>query len=313
MLDVTNIVKNFGPVRALDGVDLTVRRGQIVGFLGPNGAGKSTTMRAIMGLIALDGGTMTWDGQPITAATRHRFGYMPAERGMYPKMTVRDQLVYFARLAGITHRDAERAALTWMERLEIDARADDEVQALSSGNQQRVQLAIALVHDPELLILDEPFSGLDPVAVENMKVILADQIDSGRSVLFSSHQLDLVADVSRDVVIVAAGRVVLQGDVAEIRQRADSRIAVVGFADETEWMGVRPGTEPGIEPGVEVVERHPRSVRLRVPRSIDPVELLESASAAGRVVEFSFAPPDLSQVFLDSIGQRGVEPFEVVR
>jgi ABC-2 type transport system ATP-binding protein len=296
MLEVTNLVKNFGDVRALDGVSLSVGRGQIVGFLGPNGAGKSTTMRAIMGLIAIDGGTITWDDAPVTATTRHRFGYMPAERGMYPKMTVRDQLVYFARLAGTERRAAQTAAGTWMERVGIDGRADDEVQALSSGNQQRVQLAIALVHDPQLLILDEPFSGLDPVAVENMKVILAEQIESGRSVLFSSHQLDLVADVSRDVVIVDAGRIVLQGDVSEIRQRADSRLAVVGFADDTSW------SASGLD--AEVVERRPQSITLRVPRSVDPGEVLASASAAGRVVEFSFAPPDLSQVFLDSIGHR---------
>lgn len=294
MLEVADITKSFGDVRALDGVSLTVGSGQIVGFLGPNGAGKSTTMRAIMGLIAVDSGTMTWGGAPITSAVRRRFGYMPAERGMYPKMTVRDQLVYFARLAGTERRAAVAAATTWMERLGIDTRADDEVQALSSGNQQRVQLAIALVHDPELLILDEPFSGLDPVAVETMKVILGEQIEQGTSVLFSSHQLDLVADVSRDVVIVDVGKIVLQGDVSDIRQRATSRIASVGFAEDCSWAA------DGLD--VEVVDRRTRSVRLRVPRSVEVGEVLSSASAAGHVIEFSFAPPDLSEVFLESIG-----------
>jgi ABC-2 type transport system ATP-binding protein len=296
MLEVTGIVKDFGEVRALDGVSLSVGRGQIVGFLGPNGAGKSTTMRAIMGLIAIDAGSITWDGAPVTATTRRHFGYMPAERGMYPKMTVRDQLVYFARLAGTARRAAETAAVMWMERLGVAHRADDEVQALSSGNQQRVQLAIALVHDPQLLILDEPFSGLDPVAVENMKVILAEQIETGRSVLFSSHQLDLVTDVSRDVVIVDRGQVVLQGDVGEIRQRADSRIAVVGFATDTSW-------SPN-DLDAQIVERRAHTITIRVSRSVDPGHVLASASAAGRVIEFSFGPPDLSQVFLDSVGPR---------
>ncbi|MCU1391024.1 MAG: transporter, ATP-binding protein, partial [Ilumatobacteraceae bacterium] len=189
MLEVGEIRKRFGDVVALDGVSLSVGAGAIVGFLGPNGAGKSTTMRAVMGLISIDSGAITWKGLPITAATRRRFGYMPAERGMYPKMTVRDQLVYFARLAGLTSAQAAAAAETWMRRVDITHRADDEVQALSSGNQQRVQLAIALVHDPELLILDEPFSGLDPLAVETMKTILADELNRGTSVLFSSHQL----------------------------------------------------------------------------------------------------------------------------
>ena len=295
MLDVREVGKRFGDVVALDGVSLSVGDGQIVGFLGPNGAGKSTTMRAVMGLIAIDSGRITWNGEPITAAVRRRFGYMPAERGMYPKMTVRDQLVYFARLAGLSPTEAVAAALKWMKRVDVVGRADDEVQALSSGNQQRVQLAIALVHEPELLILDEPFSGLDPVAVENMKTILTEQLAAGTSVLFSSHQLDLVSDVSRDVVIVDAGRVVMHGDVRDLRERAQFRYASVAFAETTVWT-------PSL-PGVEVIERSARSARLRVGADTEPAELLAEAGRAGRVVEFSFAPPDLSEVFLAAIGQ----------
>jgi ABC-2 type transport system ATP-binding protein len=295
VLDVREVGKRFGDVVALDGVSLSVGDGSIVGFLGPNGAGKSTTMRAVMGLIAIDSGAITWNGSPITSATRRRFGYMPAERGMYPKMTVRDQLVYFARLAGLTPSDAARAAATWMQRVDIAHRADDEVQALSSGNQQRVQLAIALVHDPELLILDEPFSGLDPVAVENMKAILAEEMARGTSVLFSSHQLDLVTDVSRDVVIVDAGHVVMEGDVQELRERSDVRYATVGFAEPTTWT-------PALE-GAVVIERAPRSSRVRVPAGTDPALVLADASAVGRVVEFSFTPPDLSEVFLAALGR----------
>ncbi|MEO6123308.1 MAG: ATP-binding cassette domain-containing protein [Ilumatobacteraceae bacterium] len=303
MLDVHAIDKRFGDLVALDGVSFTVAKGGIIGFLGPNGAGKSTTMRAIMGLIATDGGSITWEGQPIGAAVRRRFGYMPAERGMYPKMTVGDQLVYFARLAGLTLADAQRAAALWMERVDIAARKDDEVQALSSGNQQRVQLAIALVHDPELLILDEPFAGLDPVAVETMKSILLDQIDRGTSVLFSSHQLDLVSDISRDVVIVDGGRIVLEGDVRDIRERSAFRYASIGFADDTDWQPSR----PNLVSAMVVIERKPRSIRLRFPDSQDPSELLADANRAGRVVEFSFAPPDLSEVFLSSIGRSTIE------
>jgi len=299
VLDVREVRKRFGDVVALDGVSLTVGKGQIVGFLGPNGAGKSTTMRAVMGLIAIDSGDITWNGEPITAAVRRRFGYMPAERGMYPKMTVRDQILYFARLAGLSPTDAAEASWKWMNRLDVVGRADDETQALSSGNQQRVQLAIALVHEPELLILDEPFSGLDPVAVENMKTILTEQIAAGTSVLFSSHQLDLVSDVSRDVVIVDAGRVVMQGDVRDLRERSAFRYVSIGFADETAWT-------PAV-PGVEVVERLARSTRLKVGADTDPARLLADAGRVGRVVEFSFAPPDLSEVFLAAIGQHAAD------
>ena len=288
------VSKRFGDVVALDHVDLRVGDGQIVGFLGPNGAGKSTTMRAVMGLIAIDAGVVMWNGAPITVEVRRRFGYMPAERGMYPKMTVRDEIVYFARLAGMDASAAVQAAQQWMERLDIAHRGDDEVQALSSGNQQRVQLAIALVHDPALLILDEPFSGLDPLAVENMKQILAEQLGRGTSVLFSSHQLDLVSDVSRDVVIVDSGRVVMEGDVQNLRERAAFRLAAVGFADDAAW-------EPAV-PGATVIERRQRAMRVRVPAGTDPAALLADANTAGRVVEFSFAPPDLSEVFLAAIG-----------
>ncbi|MCU1359922.1 MAG: putative sodium efflux transporter ATP-binding protein, partial [Ilumatobacteraceae bacterium] len=231
--------------------------------------------------------------------------YMPAERGMYPKMTVRDELVYFARLAGLDRRAAEASALTWMQRLGIDVRAADEVQALSSGNQQRVQLAMALVHDPELLILDEPFSGLDPVAVENMKLILQEQLQRGTSILFSSHQLDLVTDVSRDVVIVDAGRVVMHGDVDDIRGRATSRLAYIAFAERSAW--VPEGDD------IEVIERTARSVRVRLRPSTDVGALLASAHAAGNVVEFSFAPPDLSEVFLEAIGRDSLEAHEPAR
>ena len=295
MLDVREVGKRFGEVVALDGISLSVGDGAILGFLGPNGAGKSTTMRAVMGLISIDSGSISWNGAPITHATRRRFGYMPAERGMYPKMTVRDQLVYFAKLAGLSTSDAASAATTWMERVDIAHRADDEVQALSSGNQQRVQLAIALVHEPELLILDEPFSGLDPVAVETMKTILAEQMRAGTSVLFSSHQLDLVSDISRDVVIVEAGRVVMAGDVQHLRERAGVRDVSVGFDTDTAWT-------PSID-GATVTQSTARTAHVRVPAGTDPAVVLADANRAGRVVEFAFTPPDLSEVFLAAIGQ----------
>ena len=295
MLDVREVGKRFGEVVALDGISLSVGDGAILGFLGPNGAGKSTTMRAVMGLISIDSGSISWNGAPITHATRRRFGYMPAERGMYPKMTVRDQLVYFARLAGLSTSDAASAATTWMERVDIAHRADDEVQALSSGNQQRVQLAIALVHEPELLILDEPFSSLDPVAVETMKTILAEQMRAGTSVLFSSHQLDLVSDISRDVVIVEAGRVVMAGDVQHLRERAGVRDVSVGFDTDTAWT-------PSID-GATVTQSTARTAHVRVPAGTDPAVVLADANRAGRVVEFAFTPPDLSEVFLAAIGQ----------
>ena len=186
-------------------------------------------MRAILGLISLDGGEVRWDGAPITADVRRRVGYMPAERGMYPKMRVREHVVYFARLTGLGRADAERAADRWIERLDLSGRGDTEVQALSSGNQQRVQLALALVNDPELLVLDEPFAGLDPIATDVLKDIILERVDAGAALLFSSHQLDLVEEVSREVVIIDRGRVVLAGDVGDLRRSSPHRYVDLTF------------------------------------------------------------------------------------
>jgi ABC-2 type transport system ATP-binding protein len=304
MLEVREISKRFGSTMALDDVSLQVAPGEMLGFLGPNGSGKTTTMRSIMGLIALDKGAVYWRGTSIDADTRHRFGYMPAERGMYPKMAVRDQLVYFARLAGRSVADARSAADSWIERMGLTERAGAEVQSLSSGNQQRVQLAIALVHDPELLILDEPFSGLDPLAVEMMKVMLLEQVERGVAVLFSSHQLDLVTDICRDVVIVDRGRIVLDGDIRDLREQSPLRRATVHYAHEIR--------RPTVPQGWEVVRFEPRSIAVSVPADTDLDRVLSELSAGGEIVDFSFGPPELSEVFLTALGRPVSESIDDV-
>jgi ABC-2 type transport system ATP-binding protein len=295
VLEVRGIRKRFGDVIALDGLDLAVGPGQLVGFLGPNGAGKTTTMRAILQLVTLDGGTITWNGEVISADARRRIGYMPAERGMYPKMRVREHLVYYARLGGMNRAAAGRSADRWIERVGLTHRAGDDVQDLSSGNQQRVQLALALVNEPELLVLDEPFSGLDPIAAESLKQILLDQVAAGTALLFSSHQLDVVADVSRQVVIIDRGRVVLEGDVRDIRARSPYRYVDVDFTAPMRW---RPTFA-----GVQVASVDTTRIRLRIDPAVDPAVLLADASAAGTVASFTFAPPDLSEVFLSAVGR----------
>ncbi|MPY94139.1 MAG: ATP-binding cassette domain-containing protein [Acidimicrobiia bacterium] len=298
MLVVTGLSKRYGTVVALDDVSFGVERGQTVGFLGPNGAGKTTTMRAIMGLVALDAGSVAWDGAPIGESVRRRVGYMPAERGMYQRMRVRDHLVYYARISGQDSTSAARAADVWLERLGLAERAGDTVQSLSSGNQQRVQLALALLNEPELLVLDEPFSGLDPVAVEVLSGILREQVAAGAALLLSSHQLDLVSDVASQVVIVDHGRVVLRGDVAELQAASTVRYVDVQFAKPTEW---RP------EGAATAVAGDARRHRVAVRVDADPVALLGDAQRQGDVVSWSFAPPDLSEVFLDAVGRRAVE------
>jgi len=229
MLDFDAVTKRFGSLTALDGCTFTARPGRLTGFLGPNGAGKTTAMRAVFGLVELDAGTVRWQGRPVTATERARFGYMPEERGLYPRMRVRDQLVYLGQLCGRGATDVGRTVDGWLERLGVAARAGDRLDALSHGNQQRVQLIAALVGDPDLLVLDEPFAGLDPIAMDTMGELLTDLAAGGVTVLFSSHQLDLVEDLCQDVVIIEHGRIVLAGELAELRAKVPQRFVDIRY------------------------------------------------------------------------------------
>ncbi len=216
-LDLRDLHKRYGDVVALDGVSFSVGGGEMFGFVGPNGAGKTTTMRIVLGVLAADAGEVLWRGAPIGDAERRRIGYMPEERGLYAKMRVRDHVIYIARLHGLGEAEADAAADRWLATLDLEERAEDVVEALSLGNQQRVQLALALVHEPDLLVLDEPFSGLDPTGVDALSGALRDEIARrGVPVIFSSHQLELVERLCDSVAIIDAGRIVQRGALAEI-------------------------------------------------------------------------------------------------
>jgi ABC-2 type transport system ATP-binding protein len=292
MLEIEGLTKRFGEVVALDGCDFDVPQGQIVGFLGPNGAGKTTTMRCIFGLALPDAGTIRWRGEPVGSSERLRFGYMPEERGLYPRMRVREQLVYFAQLSGLTSSASAAAADAWLDRLGLRDRADARLEELSHGNQQRVQLATALAHGPELLVLDEPFSGLDPIGVETLSGLLGELAADGVGIVFSSHQLDLVEDVCDDVVIVDHGRIVLSGEVQELKHASSHRSLRVTVAGEP-WI-------PSVE-GVHVVPREEGRPRVLVDPSVDLDRVLRLAREAGEVTSFSLEPPSLSDLFLETI------------
>jgi ABC-2 type transport system ATP-binding protein len=296
VLSVAGASKRFGPVVALDAASLEVPPERIVGFLGPNGAGKTTAMRSIFGLVRLDAGEVCWEGRPVDRETRLRFGYMPEERGLYPKMPAGPQLAYLAELHGLPRTEALTQARSWLERLGLGDRVETPVEHLSHGNQQRVQLAAALVHGPQLLVLDEPFSGLDPVAVETLGEVLRAEAERGAGVLFSSHQLDLVEDLCQDVTIVAGGRVVASGAVGELRAGA-GRLRI-----DLEVEGAPDGWRPEL-PGAEQLEPRNGSLRLLVDEDADPNVVLAQARAAGRVRSFSFGPPTLAELFLEAVAR----------
>lgn len=290
MLDVIDLHKSFGTTLALDGVSLRVGPGEMVGFVGSNGAGKSTTMRIAMGLLAADSGSVTWDGAPLRFADRQRFGYMPEERGLYPRMRVVEQVAYFGRLRGMTAQQATAAAAALIESMGVKAGPTDPVQALSLGNQQRVQLAAALIHDPELLILDEPFSGLDPVGVDTMAEVLAQRRATGVGVLFSSHQLELVERLCDRVVIIRDGHIVAAGTLDELRDAAAGRVLQVVVHGSPVWPA-----------GTRVIAQDGARVQLQLDDPAGDQAVLAAAAAAGRVEEFGWVRPSLVQLYREAV------------
>ncbi|WP_019136587.1 ABC transporter ATP-binding protein [Cellulomonas massiliensis] len=291
-LSIDALEKSYGTVRALRGMTFDVRAGEIFGFVGANGAGKSTTMRIVLGVLASDAGEVRWDGHPIDAPVRHRIGYMPEERGLYPRMKVGEQLVYLARLHGLDPAAARRAMEHWTDVLGIAERRGDEVLKLSLGNQQRVQLAAALVHSPDLLVLDEPFSGLDPLAVDVMSGVLREQAARGVPVMFSSHQLELVERLCDRVGIVRAGQAVAVGTIEELRRTERPRWVVEGPADG--WAAA--------VPGVRVVEQDGTRTVVEVDGVPDGDQaLLRAALAAGPVHAFGPDRPSLVDLYRDVV------------
>jgi ABC-2 type transport system ATP-binding protein len=293
VLRVDGLVRRFGTVRALDGLTFDVPAGRLVGFLGPNGAGKTTTMRAVFGLTELQAGTVMWDGRPIDAAQRRRFGYMPEERGLYPSMALGEQVEYFGRLHGMTAHDARTETAGWLGRLGLDARAGAKVESLSHGNQQRAQLAAALVHDPELLILDEPLAGLDPGGIDAVVEVLRERVRAGCGVLLSSHQLDLVEDICEAVVIIDHGRLVVTGTVDELATSGPELLRVrIDAVGDAEWAKA--------VPGVTVLDVQDGTAHLQLDETADRSRVLAAAMARGPVSDFGVVRRRLSEVFREA-------------
>ena len=294
LLELDGLTCTYGPITALDNLTFSVVAGQVVGFLGPNGAGKTTAMRAVFGLVDLDAGSVMWNGVPVRQDERRRFGYMPEERGLYPGMRVGEQLEYLGRLHGMGVRAAVSATQIWLERLGISDRVDSRVDALSHGNQQRIQLVSALIHQPELLILDEPLAGLDPAGIDAIGEVLVQEARAGRCVVFSSHQLDQVEDLCESVVIIDHGRLVVAGRVDDLATSGPRRLVVRVDGD-------RQGGWARDLDGVRVSEVAGGAVRLVLNEGVDSDEVLRTAMTAGRVTQFTFERRRLSEVFREAM------------
>ena len=295
MLELLDLHRRFSDVVALDGVSFAVPEGRIVGFVGRNGAGKTTAMRIALGVLDADEGEVRWRGAPVDTASRRRFGYMPEERGLYPKMRVLEQLVYLARLRGMAKGDARASAGRLLETLEVVGDPGARVESLSLGNQQRVQLAAALVHRPEVLVLDEPFSGLDPVGVDVLSGVLRRAARSeGAAVVFSSHQLDLVERLCDEVVLIDHGRIAANGTIEELRASRERNLWEIRLRGvTTAWWEAIPGVTPAQrDDGVVVLELAP---------STDPQRVLDVARSVGDVLAFGPVEPSLQDLFREVV------------
>jgi ABC-2 type transport system ATP-binding protein len=293
-LEVGELRHRFGQLLALDGVSFTVEAGEIVGLVGRNGAGKTTAMRAIVGILSPDAGTVRFAGRAIGDADRLRFGYMPEERGLYPQMRLIDQVAYFGRLHAMDADAARASAADWLGRLGLARRTQERLVALSHGNQQRVQLAVALVHAPVLLVLDEPFGGLDPEAVDALSNVLRERAQAGVAILFSSHQLELVERVCRRIVVLDRGRVLAAGTLPELRRRFPAQLRVK--------VDAAPDWAAGLH-GVRVAGSDEDGVLLTVDPGSDTQTILQAALAAGPVEHFGFESAGLIDLYRSMVAQ----------
>ena len=301
-LIVDSISKHFGPIQALDGVSFSVEPGRIFGLLGANGAGKTTAMRIVLDILRADGGSVTWNGRPNTEVPRKTWGYLPEERGLYLRMRVMEVLSFFASLYGVSQADATREVEDWLERFRIPEYRDRKVEELSKGNQQKIQFIAAILHNPDVLIMDEPFTGLDPVNVQLLKEAFLEMRDRGKTLIFSTHQMEQVEELCESIAIVDRGRVVVHGAVRDVKRDMGRRVVRLATADggDAAWLEELDG--------VRIGRRREDYLEMTVPTGTDPELILRSAIARGeRVTRFEIADPSLEEVFIAHVGRRANE------
>ena len=296
-LNVEHINKWFGPFQAIKDLSLEVKEGALFGFLGANGAGKTTTMRMILDLFRPDSGQITWDGKDVRQVPRRSFGYLPEERGLYPKMRVDEQLIFLARLNGLSKQAAEKELTEWLERFQISANRKKKIEELSKGNQQKVQFLATILHDPTILIMDEPFSGLDPVNANVLKEAFLEMHRRGKTILFSTHQLEQAEELCQDIVIINKGQSIVQGSVREVKRQHGRNVARLKLDNDSDapWLDTLEG--------VQVTKRREDYIEMQIQANLNPNVIVEAALHHGGIIShFELTEPSLTDIFIEQVG-----------
>ena len=297
-LVVEHVNKSFGQLQVIKDLSMQVREGSIFGFLGPNGAGKTTTMRMILDIIRPDSGHITWDGQDVREVPRRNWGYLPEERGLYPKVGVEEQLIFLARLNGLSKSAAQHNLDEWLERFQITEYRKRKVEELSKGNQQKIQFLAAILHDPLILIMDEPFSGLDPVNAIVLKDALLEMHNRGKTIIFSTHQLEQVEELCEDVLIIDKGQTVIAGSVRDVKRRHGQNVARLKLDNDTQalWLDTLPG--------VQVTKRRQDYIEMQIEANLNPNLIVEAALQHGGIISrFELTEPSLTDIFIEVVGK----------
>jgi len=296
-LIVEHINKSFAQFQAVKDLSMEVKEGTIFGFLGANGAGKTTTMRMILDILRPDSGRISWNGKDVREIPRHNLGYLPEERGLYPKMTVEDQLLFLARLNGLSKATALKELGEWLDRFQINANRKKKIEELSKGNQQKVQFLATILHDPAILIMDEPFSGLDPVNANVLKEAFLEMHKRGKTIIFSTHQLEQVEELCEDIVIINKGESIVQGSVREVKKQHGRNIVRLKLDNDPEarWLD-------SLE-GIQVTKRRQDYIEMQMQTNLNPNLIVEAALKHGGLINrFELAEPSLTDIFIEHVG-----------
>jgi len=296
-LTVEHINKSFAHVQAIKDLSMEVQEGAIFGFLGANGAGKTTTMRMILDILRPDSGSITWNGRDVRGVPRRNWGYLPEERGLYPKMRVDEQLLFLARLNGLSKQAAEKELTDWLERFQISANRKKKIEELSKGNQQKVQFLATILHDPTILVMDEPFSGLDPVNANVLKEAFLEMHRRGKTIIFSTHQLEQAEELCQDIVIINQGQSVVAGSVREVKRQQGRNVARLKLDNDPEvsWLEQLPG--------VQVTKRREDYIEMHIQVNFNPNVIVEAALQHGGVISrFELTEPSLTDIFIEKVG-----------